>query len=333
LVVVVGVMAMTACSSSDDTATDIPSSVTSESVSTTSSASNDGVTITKDIVFLEMDGHEYLVDVYVPAGEGPWPVVVAFHGGTVYKNDRFTTVIATAAAEAKMLVFAPNYVAEWPSLSAMNADFARLLVSVQRCALAFAQQEALGYGGDSGRTVVYGMSAGASNGASLVLGPHGDMAPGCITEAPPTVPIGAVFGDAEYFLHATWWDGAFDEDSEEMQAIVAETVDPAFWTADLPTRIRLWAAAQGTFPRSFDDLWGEDGWFAKRDPDGTIREDLDELGQLDDDAISYIDEGLLLATRLQQEGIDATFETFAGDHSTLPVPEIVAYLLNAAGTG
>ena len=74
---------------------------------------------------------------------------------------------------------------------------------------------------------------------------------------------------------------------------------PAFFTADLPKRIRLWAAAEGTYPRSFDDPWDEDGWFAQRDPDSTIREDLDEL---DDGAINYIDNGLLLATCTASRG-------------------------------
>ena len=144
-------------------------------------------------------------------------------------------------------------------------------------------------------------------------------------------PVGAVLGDAEYFLHASWWDGAFDADLEEMQTIVAEAVDPAFWAADLPTRIRLWAAADGSFSRSFDDPWDDDGWFAQRDPDGTIREDLDELGELDDGVITYVDEGLLLAHRLQQTDIDATFDILPGGHTSLDkVPEIVAYLLDVA---
>ena len=138
---------------------------------TTASSPESGVTITKDIVYLEMDGDEYLVDVYVPAGDGPWPVVVALHGAPVYKDNSITTQPARAAAEAGMLVFAPNWVAEWPALSDMDAEFVRSGTQVLRCALAFAQQEAAGYGGDSTRTVVYGKSAGAASGANLVLGP------------------------------------------------------------------------------------------------------------------------------------------------------------------
>ncbi|MEA3510948.1 MAG: hypothetical protein U9R51_05885 [Actinomycetota bacterium] len=291
------------------------------------------MTVSRDIVYLEMNGHEYLVDVYVPPGDGPWPVVVALHGATVYKNDSYTTVVAHAAAEAGMLVFAPNWVAEWPPLSAMNAEFVRSEGPALPCALAVAQQEAASYGGDPNRTVVYGMSGGATSGAGLVLGPNADLAPGCLAQTPPKAPVGAVLGDAEYFLHGTWWDGAFDDDIEEMRTIAAESVDPAFWSADLPRRVHLWAAAHGSFPRSFDDPWDENDWFAQRDPDGSIREDLDKLGELDDGVITYIDEGLLLATRLQQAGIDATFAILPGGHTTADkVPDLVAYLLDAAGT-
>jgi len=314
-------------------ATTVPVTTTTvEEAAKVGSVADAGVTIAKDIVYLEMNDHEYLVDVYVPAGEGPWPVVVALHAATVYKDNSILKVIVQAAAEAGMLVFVPNWVAEWPPLSGMTAEFIRSEAPALPCALAFAQQEAAGYGGDSARTVVYGHSGGATSGAMWVLGPTRDLTSGCLAQTPPVVPVGAVLGDAEYFLHGTWWDGAFDEDVEEMQAIVAETVDPAFWSADLPTRFRLWAATDGSFSRSFDDPWDEDGWFAQRDPDGTIREDL---GELDDGTISYIDEGLLLATRLQQAGIDTTFELLPGNHEAhTAVPEIVvAYLFDAAGNG
>ncbi|MEA2026291.1 MAG: hypothetical protein U9O18_06340 [Chloroflexota bacterium] len=307
---------------------------TIEQTTTTASPPEDEVTVIKDIVYLEMDGHEYLVDVYAPAGEGPWPVVVALHGATVYKNDSTNTVVAKAAAEAGMLVFAPNWVAAWPTLSDMNAEFVRSTQPALSCALAFAQQQAVWYDGDPDRTVVYGMSGGGSSGHGLVLAPTVDLTPGCLAQTPPVAPVGAVLGDAEYFNHPEWWDGAFDQDIEEMQTLVAEKIDPAFWTADLPSRFRLWAAADGSFPRSFDDPWDEDGWFAQRDPDGSIREDLDDLGELDDGVINYIDSGLLLFTRLQREGVDATFDVLPGGHTTADkVPELVAYLLDAAGTG
>lgn len=83
--------------------------------------------------------------------------------------------------------------------------------------------------------------------------------------------------------------------------------------------------------------WDDDGWLAQRDPDRSIRGDLDELGQLDDGEISFIDisfidQGQLLSTRLQESGADATVDEYPGDHTVLDkVPEIVDYLLDAAG--
>ena len=310
----------------------IATTTTASPTTTTASAADDGVTVIKDVPYLEMNGHEYLLDVYAPSGDGPWPVVVALHGATVYKNHPTNTVVATAAAEAGMAVFAPNWVAEWPGLSAMDAEFVRSNNPALPCALAFAQQEAAAYGGDANRTVVYGMSGGSTSGAQFVLGPKRDVTSGCLAQIPPIPPVGAVFGDASYFLHGTWWDGAFDKDLDAMQTIAAEAVDPAFWNDDLPKRIRLWAAADGSYPRSFEDPWDADGWFAQRDPDGTIRQDLDELGELDDGVVTYIDQGVLLAARLQQAGIDTTFDILPGLHTPIgKVHNIVTYLLDAAG--
>ena len=145
--------------------------------------------------------------------------------------------------------------------------------------------------------------------------------------------MGAVLGDADYFLHYTFFDAGFDADAEGMLPSGAGSIDPASWPDDMSTRFRLWAAEGGSFPRTFDDPWDEDGWFAQRDPDGTIRADLDELGALDDGAVDYIDAGLLLATRLQQAGIDATLDILPGGHDSRDkIPELVAYLLDAAGT-
>ena len=114
--------------------------ITTTTTTTTAPASDSGVIITKDILYLEMDGDEYRVDVYVPAGDGPWPVVVAPHAGGIYKNDPDLTMVAKAAAEAGMLVFVPNWVAEWPSLDDMDAEFIRAQRRALPCALAFAQQ-------------------------------------------------------------------------------------------------------------------------------------------------------------------------------------------------
>jgi hypothetical protein len=329
------VMLVTACSTALEDTTDTSPTSTIEQTTGTVGAASDEVTIIEDIVYLEMDGHEYLVDVYVPPGEGSWPVVVAFHGGPLYKEHSTNTFVATAAAEAGMVVFVPNWVADWPELqSDEDAESMREAEPVYRCALAFAQQEAAGYGGDGSRTVTYGFSAGVRPAVTLSLGPETEPAPGCLAQQLPIRPVGVVLGDGEYFYHRLALDRAFEEDAEDMQALIDQVLDPASWPADLSARYRLWAAETATHGRTFDDPWEESGWFAQRDPDGTIREDLDELGQLDDGLIAMSDAGILLTARLQQAGIDATIDLLPGRHTTIDkVPETVAYLLDAAGPG
>ena len=71
----------------------------------------------EDVTYLTVDGKSFTADMYVPEGEGPWPVVVMFHGNVSSgKNDSWTTVVAEAAATAGMYVFVPN----WLTGSALN---------------------------------------------------------------------------------------------------------------------------------------------------------------------------------------------------------------------
>ena len=304
-----------------------------ETTATAASSSDSGVTIVKDIDYLEMNDHQYLVDVYVPSGDGPWPVVIALHGfASSMKDDSYVTVVAKAAAEAGMVVFVPTWVAAFsssPSAEDLSSGYA-----VSACALAFAHQYAPDYDGDPGRIVTYGFSASADKAAWLALGHGTEPTPGCVADEQPTSPVGAVLGDSEYFLHTQLFQDGFDNDPAGMLEHVAALVDPATWPDDHAARFRIWFAANGTGSRPFDDAWDENGWLAQRDPDGTIREDLDTLGQLDDGVISFIDEGLLLATRLRTAGVDVTVDEFPGGHDTHDkVPDLVAYLLDAAGNG
>jgi hypothetical protein len=55
---------------------------------------------------------------------------------------------------------------------------------------------------------------------------------------------------------------------------------------------------------------------SSRDPDGSIRADLDELGMLDDGIISNRDAARLLELRLTNAGLDVTLDEYPGDHTT-----------------
>ena len=307
-----------------------PASSVSASVASPT-ASEPDVIQTRDVVYLEREGDEYLLDVYAPPGPGPWPVVVAFHGvSTALKDDSYVTVVANAAARAGMVVFVPSWVHGF-SASVFPDDLAGGFAA-SACALAFAQQEASGYGGDPARIVTYGFSAGAPEAAWLALGHGTDVVDGCVAPQPAGLPVGAVLGDSEYFLHTQLFQKGFDTDPDGMLAHAAALVDPASWPDNVAARFHIWSAAAGTQSRTFDDPWDEDGWLAQRDPQGTIRTDLEVLGELDDGVISFIDEGKLLAYRLEAAGLEVTVGLFPGGHVVFDkVPELVAYLLDAAG--
>lgn len=275
-------------------------------------------------------GAEYLMDVYTPAGDGPWPVVVAFHGqDSDLKDESSTTVVAQEAAAQGMLVFTPS----WINFSAfpVTVETYEGWIKTANCAVAFAQQNAATYGGDPAITVLHGFSAGIRPSLFALLQPMDDPISGCATEEPPVPIAGVVLGDGEYFLHTETFDGAFQTDLEAMQAEVAALIDPSHWPEDLDAEFFLWIAGTGTNPRSIGDLSDESGWLAQRDPDGSIRADLDRLGQLEDGTITYIDAGQLLELRLSEAGFEVTLDEYPGGHTTHDkVPELVGYLKAAA---
>jgi acetyl esterase/lipase len=305
----------------EPTSTQVPSSA----------ASSMPITVTRDLTYLDEDGAQFHLDVYAPETRGSWPVAVAFHGAAAgLKSDSYVTVVAKAAAKAGMVVLVPSWVPGFPG--SVHADDLTGGFARSSCALAYAQQEAAAYGGDPTRIVTYGFSAGSPEAAWLALGHATTIPSGCHASVAADPPVGAVLGDSEYFLHSGLFQEGFDTDPEGMLVHVRALVDPASWPADLSATFRLWSAADGTQARAFDDPWAADGWLAQRDPDGSIRQDLQALGQLDDGVISFIDEGELLAARLQSAGLDATVELYPGGHTISgKLPQLVAYLLEVAG--
>jgi acetyl esterase/lipase len=271
------------------------------------------------------------VDIYAPDGGGPWPVVVAFHGiSSATRAAETNTVVAEAAAARGMVVFAPTWIVGEPF--PITIDSLRSMRSSGSCALAFAQQHAAEYGGDPARTVVYGFSAGTGPALLAAVAPSTGPIPGCGSGGTPAPVAGVVLGDGEYFWHSENFDDAFRDDPSATRAELARLVDPAGWRDDVDAGFSLWAAADGTAPRSVGDPQDAAGWLAVRDPDGSIRSDLRSLGLLDDGVVTDVDSGRLLAFRLSGAGLDVTWRTYPGGHTTLDkVPEIVAELRTAAG--
>jgi hypothetical protein len=137
----------------------------------------------------------------------------------------------------------------------------------------------------------------------------------------------AVLGDGEYWMHSNNFDAAFEDNPAAMQAQLASLIDPTYWPTDLDAKFFLWVAAGGTGGRTIGDPLDESGWFAHRDPEGSIQRDLERLGQFEDGAVSTVDAGQLLELRLSEFGIEVTLDEYPGGHVVFnKVPAIVGYL-------
>lgn len=319
-------------SPSSTTTTASAVATTATAATTDSTAAGAAFTETTDLVYMNQNGVELLMDVYVPAGDGPWPVVVSFHGLDSNAKDELSTVaVAEAAATDGMLVFTPTWIVFDPPPFPFTVDTFRGFTAAANCAVAFAQERAADLGGDPGTTVLHGFSGGAGAALLAALEPGEDAIGGCETDAAPSLVQGAVLGDGEYFLHSENFDTAFESDLEAMQAEVALMNESTYWPSGLKAKFFLWVAASGTGSRGIGAPSDEPQWLTMRDPDGSIRADLERLNQLEDGVISNVDAAQLLVLRLTEAGFEATVDEYPGGHTTLDkLPEIVSYLRAAA---
>jgi hypothetical protein len=119
---------------------------------------------------------------------------------------------------------------------------------------------------------------------------------------------------------------------EAMRGEVAALVEPSRWPSDLDAEFFLWIPERDTAPRRiFTPSDGRLGWFDERDGDGSIRADLETLGEVEDEVVGNREAALLLELRLGAAGVNVTLDEYPGGHTTLDkVPELIGYLRDAA---
>jgi len=113
-------------------------------------------TLVEDVPFLEAGGIPLKLDIFVPEGAGPFPMVVAVHGGGFVRGDKGDIHSKCRAfADAGYVVFDANY--RTLSVGASYPDFVKDIHTAVKWAKAHAGE----YKADPDRAALTGFSAGA----------------------------------------------------------------------------------------------------------------------------------------------------------------------------
>ena len=120
----------------------------------TLAAWREGYTIERDVVYSRPNGRELSLTLYLPAEEGPHPVLVFFHGGGWYEGNRAqASLIVRPYLEAGFAVANASY-----TLSGVAR--APAAVHDARCAVRWVAANAARHRLDTARIVTAGISAG-----------------------------------------------------------------------------------------------------------------------------------------------------------------------------
>lgn len=123
---------------------------------------------TVDIVYAE----GALADVYAPTERGPWPIIVAAHGG--YADKRQMTALAEAISEQGAVVYTPSL----PPGTLPTLDTIEHLA----CVVRYARTTAADHGGDGDRVTIVGFSLGAYAGSLVALSGDDHQTSGCVAD-------------------------------------------------------------------------------------------------------------------------------------------------------
>lgn len=123
------------------------------------------ISVKTGLVYATHDGHDLKGTLYRPAGAGPFPVVVALHGGG-WRNASANVyqVLGPWLAERGYAVFAPVY----RSATFGQPSYPHAVHDV-RAAVQYVKGEAAAHGLDAGRVALLGESAGGHLAALVAL--------------------------------------------------------------------------------------------------------------------------------------------------------------------
>lgn len=265
------------------------------------------------------DGDTWALDVVAPVGtvDGGWPVLVTFHGAAAGTSAADMAEVASSGA----VVVGPRWILpRWDdtNLGALDpADYVDgSLFDVAWCALGAAQEAATAHGGEPGLTTVEGFSAGVHPAAWVALGVvREDRCP----DQAVVAPVAMVVGDAQWLFEGFGdeWDTTFADSSSRATDTVDRFLNADRWSVPDGFAAYLWSSESDDADRAVDDPPADDSWLRTRGGEDLVV-DLEVLGAFDDGSVGFLDNGLLMALRMEDAGLTVRHEQLAGEHMRKP---------------
>jgi acetyl esterase/lipase len=236
------------------------------------------------------------LDVYAPTKDGPWPVVVMFHGGGLVSKDSYVAQASAVAAQG-FVVFVPTW-APRGTVVPTPAQF-KAYASEGACAVAFARSHAAEYGGDPSTLILFGHSAGA-NLVGRIAFTRPAPTPGCSGGTSLGRIQALVVWDGDWTLTDPSWEDELQADRSASWNIYTPI---AHLKSDRTVRVVLLASGSvGPYERDLSDRKERDAFFSLRDPSGALQRQLVSIGALDDNAYDIQETQQLFYSRLKAQG-------------------------------
>lgn len=245
-----------------------------------------------------------VLDVYAPAEDGLWPIVVTFHPDAAVHTKASTTGLARSIAEQGAVVINPTYGGPGTDVG-RSAELFRTNVDQSTCSVWFAIENAAEFGGDVSDIRLVGFSGGANMAAAVAMYPSDDDSR-CSSPATDFTVSEVVAFEGDFVLGAGWDDvvrddPTFYEDMTVWSHIEGYTGGPIRVLVDSETTIAI------TGVEEFLDL---------RHPDGPVREAWEALGVIGEDRATLVQANTMFHDLLLEAGKETSLTTIeASNHS------------------
>ena len=263
--------------------------------------------LSDEVVYHEDGDGSWTMDVFYPEAEGPWPLVIVYHGmGTAPALSE-----ARAIAKRGAVAVAPHWIKVLPPEMTREDYIDGILFDRAACAVGMAQKVADEYGADPKQTTVSGFSAGVHPTGWVGLG----VVRNDVCETPLAYPpVGLVLGDDQLLFYEDGWDEALaDPDGSQAADTVDRYVNPDRWDVPDDLAVYLWTSDY-RHGREIENPPGPGSWIWSRDTTGTLLDDLMAIDALDDEFLDFMDNGLLMERRMKAAGIEVVHEAVGGGH-------------------